>query len=346
MRKLISLLFVAALLPLLVLTSCRKDEDPAVKTELEVLTDYIKDNSLDLSNILDGWVTSGAGINTNQTDYSVPDYYVLDFRSAIDFDAGHIKGAHNVTLATMLAEAENAGALPILSVCYTGQTAARATGLLRMSGFTAKSLKWGMCGWHADFQGKWNTNAAQLNDANWKTTGTPETATEFDVPTLSTGKTSGADILNDRILAAIGNSTWSVSKTDVLANPAAYFINNKWSETHWTAFGHIDGAYRIDVGDGLGIDGITYMNPSADTVVTYCYTGQTSSILTSWLNVVGYDNAKSLLFGATGIIWDDLRVGANADAISKKSTWQGDGSSWDNNFGYYKTDGTYIAPSK
>lgn len=50
----------------------------------------------------------------------------MDIRSAVDFDNGHIKGAVNVPLANILTAAPNAGTKPILVVCYTGQTAARA----------------------------------------------------------------------------------------------------------------------------------------------------------------------------------------------------------------------------
>jgi 3-mercaptopyruvate sulfurtransferase SseA len=38
-------------------------------------------------------------------------------------------------------------------------------------------------------------------------------------------------------------------------------------------------------------------------IVTYCYTGQTSAVITAFLNVLGY-NASSLLFGMNGL-WND-----------------------------------------
>jgi rhodanese-related sulfurtransferase len=41
------------------------------------------------------------------------------------------------------------------------------------------------------------------------------------------------------------------------------------------------------------------------TVVTYCWTGQTSSMVTAYLNVIGY-NAVSLKFGANGMIYSNL----------------------------------------
>jgi rhodanese-related sulfurtransferase len=341
MKKRVSILLIAVIIPLLVATSCREYEEASVD-EYSILTEYMKTTGKDFANIVDAtWVKGASTINVNVTDYSVPDYYVMDIRSAVDFDNGHIKGAVNVALANILTAAPNAGTKPILVVCYTGQTAARAVAFLRLSGYTSHVLKWGMAGWHSAFQAKWTSNAAQLNHANWVSTGAPATVSQFSSPVLNTGKTTGAEILQARIAIALANTAWTVSKTDVLANPSNYFINNKWAQADWDTYGHITGAYRIDVADGLTIDGLNKFNPAAPTFVTYCYTGQTSSITSAWLNVVGFDNAKSLSFGANGIIWDNMK---NGSVAIRKSTWQGDLSGWNNNFGYYKTDGTYVAP--
>ncbi len=341
MKKRISILLIAIIVPLFLATSCREYEEASVD-EYAILTKYMKDTGKDFANVVDAtWVKAANAINVNVTDYSVPDYYVMDIRSAADFDNGHIKGAVNVPLANILTAAPNAGTKPILVVCYTGQTAARAVAFLRLSGFTSHVLKWGMAGWHSTFQPKWTSNVAQLNHANWVTTGAPAAVSSFKSPVLTTGKTTGEEILKARIDIALANTAWTVTKTDVLANPTNYFINNKWGQADWDTYGHIASAYRIDVADGLTIDGLNKFNPAATTLVTYCYTGQTSSITSAWLNVVGFDNSKSLSFGANGIIWTTMK---NGSVAIRKSTWQGDLSAWNNNFGYYKTDGTYITP--
>ena len=337
MKKLLSLIILLAFIPLFLTTGCKKDDEGV--DEYKVLTEYLKANGKDYTDVLNGWVKAASGINTNLTDFTVPDYYVMDFRAKADYDLGHIKGAVNVTLADVLNAAKTAGTKPILCVCYSGQTAARATGFLRLAGYTAYTLKWGMAGWHADFQGKWNSNATQLNHASWVKTGAPATNKEYALPELSTGKTTGEEILQARLEAAIANTAWTVSKTDVLANPANYFINNKWQLPVFETYGHISGAYRID--EDLKIDNMKYLDPKATSVVTYCYTGQTSSISTAYFNVLGFDNAKSLLYGACGIIYDDMIGG---DAAINKSTWKGASSGSVNNFGYIKTDGTVVNP--
>lgn len=329
MKTYIKFLFVLFVIPLVLTTGCKEE---VTETDFDVLTAYAADNNLDLSDVLNGWVTSGGGL-TIDADGAVEGYYVMDFRSATDFDAGHIKNAVNVSLSTMLEEATNAGDLPILCVCYTGQTAARATGLLRMAGYTnTKSLKWGMSCWNDNFAGKWDNNAKDQNHENWVTTGEPTAVAEFAAPDFSTTGVEGAEILTERIDEVIGMD-WTITNTDVLGNPANYFINNKWSVDSWNEFGHIDGAYRIDVGDGLGIDGLNMLSPD-ETMVTYCYTGQTSAITTVWLQVMGYDNARSLLFGANAIVWSDLKNGSAAG-----KSWRGEGSGSAYNLPYYDKDG-------
>jgi rhodanese-related sulfurtransferase len=270
-------------------------------------------------------------------DYSVPDYYVIDLRAPADFDAGHIKDAHNTTLANVLDEAANANGKDILVVCYSGQTAARATGVLRMKGYTAKTLKWGMSCWHNNFAGKWDAKAGDTDSDNWITTGEPPALAEFDAPELSVTGVTGEDIFNERIEAILDND-WIVSSTAVLDAPADYFINNKWSLDSWNAYGHIDGAYRID--EDLNIDGLKYLDPSK-TMVTYCYTGQTSSITTAWLQVLGFENARSLAYGANSMAHTAL---VNGSAAGK--SWKGAGSASEMNFGYYDSDGNYYPPEQ
>ena len=85
---------------------------------------------------------------------------------------------------------------------------------------------------------------------------------------------------------------------------ADYYVNNYFSAEHYTGFGHVDGAVRINP---LLIDDCSKLDPNGK-VVTYCYTGQTSAVITAYLNVLGFD-AYSLLFGMNGLshsnsFWD------------------------------------------
>jgi len=300
------------------------------ETEFEVLTSYAADNNLDLGTILDGWVTSGGGL-TIDAEGAIEGYYVMDIRKADDYNAGHIKNAVNVPFTSILESAPDAADLPILVVCYSGQSAARATGLLRMAGYTdTKSLKWGMSCWNTNFAGKWDAKAADINHENWVTSGEPPANVEFSAPEFTSEFTEGADILNERIENALALD-WFILNTDVLATPANYFINNRWTLDSWNEFGHIDGAYRIN--EDLNLDGLKYLSPD-ETMITYCYTGQTSAIITSWLHVMGYENGRSLGYGANAIVWSDLKNGSAA-----KKSWKGEGSGSALNMPYYDADG-------
>lgn len=336
MRQIVN--FLALLLvSTIFLASCKDDPIEPTQSEFEILKTYLADNSLDLPAIANGYTKAGSSLNVNMTDFSIPDYYIIDLRAQADFDLGRIKDAHIATMATVLDEAAKAGGKKILVVCYTGQTAARAVAALRLMKYDAYSLKWGMCGWHDDLAGKWKTNAGDFASPNWLTSGTPKTLTTFSEPKITTNLTEGREILEARVKAML-TKDWTVSKTDVLANPANYFIVNKWPLASWDAFGHINGAFRID--EDLTLDHLNYLDPAANIVV-YCYTGQTSGITGFWLDVLGY-NTRSINFGANGIVHTALKNGTVDGSPSK--TWRGAGSGSELNFGYYDATGNLHGP--
>lgn len=337
-------LLILGLLPAFLLTSCKKDSNSPEVDEFSVLANYIDQNGLDMDAMQAGptgaskWVTSAGGLNVDQSDYSVPDYYIIDLRNANDFAAGHIKGAHNVpSLADLLTEAEKANGQKILTVCYTGQTAARATAALRLMGYEAKSLKWGMAGWHSDFAAKWESKIGNVSSPNWVKTGEPAATVDHSYPTFKTGASTGAEILRDRVEWMLSQSGWGVANADVLANPGNYFIVNKWPRADWDKYGHIAGANLLE-GDGeVNINRLKLLDPNKEVVV-YCYTGQTSALTAAWLQVLGY-NAKSLYFGVNGINHSELVTGAAS------VSWKGAGSGWSNNLGYYDSSNTMHNPN-
>jgi hypothetical protein len=186
-----------------------------------------------------------------------------------------------------------------------------------------------MAGWNADFDAKWASNAKDVDSPNWVTTGTPTAVAEFDAPDFTTDKVEGKDILTARISKAIALE-WTVKNSDVLANPGNYFVNNFWPQDSWDTYGHITGAYRIS---DLKTETLKNLD-SKETLVTYCYTGQTSAITTAWLQVMGFDKAKSLLYGANGMAHSTLVVGTVGGAAKK--SWHGEGSASTLNYGYEK----------
>jgi rhodanese-related sulfurtransferase len=204
-------------------------------------------------------------------------------------------------------------------------------------GYNAKSLKWGMSAWHSDFD-KWSANATDYNSPNWVKTGEPPAYGNYTSPSVITNKSTGEEILEARVQYALTKGGWALNKTDVLGNPGNYFIINKWPVESWEAYGHINGANRID--EDLVLEGLKYVDPAKPAVV-YCYTGQTSAITTMWMDVLGFD-ARSLKFGVNGINHSELVVGAAGSALKK--SWKGEGSGSVLNFGYYDSDGNLHNP--
>ena len=72
-------------------------------------------------------------------------FFILDVRKPEDFKEGHIKGAVNVFWLDLL---DNLGKLPkdrkIVVVCYVGHAATQAMMMLRLLGYDAAGLKFGM----------------------------------------------------------------------------------------------------------------------------------------------------------------------------------------------------------
>jgi rhodanese-related sulfurtransferase len=260
------------------------------------------DNGMDLPDVLNGWIVGAPPLADVQT--FINDYFIIDIRSANHYATGHIEGAVNSTLGDILTTAASA-TKPILVVCYTGQSAGHAVVALRLSGYSdAKVLKFGMSGWNSNFSTPWEDAIGDMaiGHTNWVTTATEPVST-FGDPDIS-GSGDAATLLADRVELMLNNGFKGVSNTNVLNTPGDYFINNYWAQADVDQYGHIAGSYRINPLT-LSVGEISNLDPSKE-VVTYCWTGQTSSMITAYLNVIGF-NAVSLKFGANGMIFSDLQ---------------------------------------
>ncbi len=299
MKRFLNVFLLAIVLPALVLTGCKDDTtEPTAKGNFETLKTYMEANNMDLPTLLDGWVIAPAMVADGgivEADYTIPAYNVFDIRSAEDFNAGHIKGAINVALTDVVTKAKELGTdKPYLIVCKTGQTAGRATMALRLSGFSAKVMKFGMSYWNTQFDA-WTGNIGDNADgsANWVTDASASLPVN-GFPAWETTSTDGAEILAANIDAMLAASGWGVASDVVLADPAGYNIYNFWTTDEYTTFGHFDGAFQYKP-ISLASDVVSAL-PASDECLVYCFTGQTSSYIAAWLQVLGY-NAKSILFG-------------------------------------------------
>ncbi len=292
---------ILALIPALFITSCKKDMPEIVAgNSYSILAAYMEANDLDLPDMLTDWITTAENVNTN-----IANYYVFDLRNATDFGNGHITGAINVTLGNLLTTAESYTDKPIVVACYTGQTAGHAVMALRLSGYAdAVVLKWGMAGWNSTLSAPWtgNLNSTGVGHASWVTTASPATST-YGTPEWTSTSTDGASILAERIDVMLAGGLVGTLTSSVLTDPSQYQIFNYWGETDYLGDGHFVGAFQYK-NINLASNGVAAINPDGNALV-YCYTGQTSSMITAWLNVLGY-NALSGKFGANGVIYDGM----------------------------------------
>ena len=307
MKKLLALLLSVVML--MFLFGCKDDSDDDEElTEFEILTNHLES----MPNTSGQWVNNMAApvpwiLEYNTVKTQLANYFILDIRADADYNLLHLDGAVNSTVPNAYETVKNA-TKPVLVVCYSGQTAAFTHMLLRLKGVEAYSMKWGMsivdktldkitpkCS---------NQYAAH---ANWEKTASAALP-KFDWPTLSTGKATGQEILDDRVntILTTGLTALQVTAADVVPTPENYHILCYWSQADWDAMGHIKTAYRLEPKTLTKALNLSAFNPTGTNVV-YCYTGQTSGALTGFLNVIGY-NVKSLSFGANSMIYDTMTV--------------------------------------
>ncbi len=312
------LILFSVLMSFLFITSCKKDETKI--NESEVLVNYLESTNSPLGkDYVNSDMPSIIAASEVKTLNETGQIYIMDIRSATDFAAGHIANAHNVALADILTHIEGVDLSPytkVAIVCYTGQTAGFAASMLRIMGYDKVfSMKWGMCSWNVDFAGKWQSNIGNTYASQFTTTATDK-GPMGNLPVLSTGKTEGKDILEARVnfLLSEGFSAASVTGKSVFDNLSTYYVVNYWPDADYSGIGHIPGAVQYTPKVSIKLSADLKTIPTDKPVAVYCYTGQTSSYLTAYLRLLGYD-AKSILFGTNNMIYD-LMAGASKPVFS------------------------------
>lgn len=242
--------------------------------------------------------TAAADVYDNLNDGDASnDPYLIDTRSTEDYEKAHIPGVVNVSAKTLFTAAELAK-LPkdrqIVAVCYTGQGASQVTAALRMLGYDAYNLTFGMAGW-------------TLIPDVVKYPFSADQSAGYEVETKANEATETYDLpkpLGDTVAAAteayFSKGTKNIKAADLFDNlhdgdtsNDPFVIDGRSAEDY--AVGHIPGAVNIGAKALFAADTLKKLPPNKQ-IVTYCYTGQTSSQTTAALNMLGYD-AYSMLFG-------------------------------------------------
>lgn len=309
-RKLINLLYLLIISSMIFFNAgCSEDETPPVVpptvNESEVLVQYLEANG-DFINTLAPAMITATDVNALLND---PTVAIIDIRSATDYAAGHIQGAVNVTIPNLVSYYTSnnlASKSKVVITCYTGQSAAFGVTILRLAGYSnVFDLKWGMCSWA--YPTSWNNKKieGQTSPITKQMTANAKN-TAGNLPTISTGKTTGAQILAARLdtLLAQGYTPASISRATLYANLSNYYIINYWPVAEYD-LGHIEGAIQYTPKQDLKLSTFLKTLPTDKPIVVYCYTGQTSSHIAAFLRALGYD-AKSLSFGANNLFYDTM----------------------------------------
>lgn len=314
MNELRKLFYLLLIIPIMfVNTGCSDDDggtDPVAVNETEVLVEYLEANGNPVNTF--GQYIPTTTVKTNLDLNS--DQYIIDVRSATDFADGHIEGSHRVDATEVLTYYEDNNLSDnevVVIVCYSGQTAAWATGLLHTIGYTnVKSMSFGLSSWSSTTSGSW-VNSISNARASELTTAVTAKAAKGELPELSTGKTEGSEILRARVEAVFAEGFDGVKMTNASAfdSPANYYIVNYWSVDHYNLM-HIPSAIQYTPASGgsgssLLLDADLKTLPTNKPVAVYCYTGQTSAHVAAYLRVLGYD-AKTILFGVNAMAHDTM----------------------------------------
>ena len=264
----ILLLFLISVFSFTFFVGCSEDESV---NEYDVLLSYLEET--DFINTYAPALKSAEAVHSDILTHA--SQYLIDIRSAAQFEAGHIDGAVRVDMKDLLdhVEAIADDYESIVIICVTGQTAAYATSLLRLMGYdNVVSMKFGMSSWNPDLD-SWSANCASTYFQDFETTLNAIGPAE-EPPVLDTGKKSGASILKKRVETMLeeGFGEAAISASVVVPNASNYYIINYWPQAQYLDPGHIPGAYCYEPANhDLRSDKKLNTIPADQTVVIYCY---------------------------------------------------------------------------
>ena len=294
--------------------------EPPIANEFDILVKYLEANGNFINSS-----ASPAFIDADEVKKNLknPKYHIIDVRSETWFEYGHIKNANLVKTTELLSyfdyEIDPAEFDKIILVCYSGQSAAYFTSLLRLAGYdNVYNMKWGMSSWRVDFAEKsWLKNTTNDYAGKLETSNNPK-ADKGSLPTLNTGKTDAKEILQAQLEKAFATPyKESIIKSPVVfESPESYYIVNYCSDEKYNS-GHIPQAIHYQPNSSMSSTSDLSTLPTNKTVLVYSQTGQESAYVVAYLDLLGYD-AGNLAYGANSFMHSTLKDNGG-DAFTKKN---------------------------
>jgi hypothetical protein len=148
--------------------------------------------------------------------------------------------------------------------------------MLQLLGYSNVSvMMFGMSAWNVNACNSWHTSYGNSYVTQLTTTAAAKNAAG-NLPALSTGKTTGAEILEARVTALLSTADpfgdVKLSNSALFTNLTNYYIVNYWSLEHYNT-GHIPGAIQYTPKADFKLDASLKTLPTNKPVVIYCYTG-------------------------------------------------------------------------
>jgi len=221
---------------------------------------------------------------------------VIDIRSAEDFEEGHITGsvyADRSEVADLMNRIPRD--IPVFVTCYTGQNAGYTTAYLRMAGFdNVTSMLYGIrLGWTE--RGEFPLDGSGMNHMNEL----PEVSgpeTEEEEILWARAEAYGQEIAAGQI-GFIPLDAHEELYADMQADPESavlYDIRAATGGDHDFDQYHIEHSVNVPFGQFGSVLGEI---PTDKPAIVACYSGQTSAQTLGVLRMLGFDNARSLLYG-------------------------------------------------
>jgi rhodanese-related sulfurtransferase len=293
--------------------------DPTPADEFEVLLNYLETNRNFINSEAAPALVPAAEVKKNLKNDK---YHIIDIRSASWFEYGHVKNAANVVPAELLSYFENSITPTdydkIVLVCYSGQSAAYYSSLLRIAGYdNVHSMNYGMSSWRVDFaENSWLKNTSSDFEGKTETAANAKGA-KGATPQLNTGKTDGEAILRARLEKAFATPyKESIAKSaDVFANPADLYIVDYNSSDRYNK-AHIPQAVNYEPRTSLSSASDLLTLPADKKIVVCGATGQDAAYVVAYLDILGYD-ASNIAYGANSFMHKTLKDN-NWEAFTKK----------------------------
>lgn len=288
--------------------------------EFEILITYLEENNNYINSDAFPSLISSKEVLENIGNKK---YLILDIREKEAFSLEYIEGSENVLMRDLISYFENKIDYldydKIILVCFSGQKASYATGVLRLLGYNnTYALEFGLGYWNPTIaQSVWVKNLSSdyqkvlENKANKK-------SKNGEYPIISTNFDKPKEILRARAeqLLSDGYKDKLVNMTELYLNGSGYYIINYWDKERYNA-GHLIGAIQYTPKKSLSKGTYLYTLPTNETIVVYGSTGLDEAFVVAYLNILGY-NSKALIYGANGFMHKNLeKLGWDAYSISK-----------------------------